>query len=65
MCTTCRTGAMSDSTVSLCFSGVAKNAVFIQSCSPACNNDFVKLSRVTVEHFRSNASFLIDIVEQC
>lgn len=65
MGTMCRTGAMSDSTVSSRFSGVAKNAIFIQSCNPACNNGFLKLSRVTVEHFRSDASFLIDIVEQC
>lgn len=48
MCTICRTGAMSDSTVSLCFSGVAKNAILIQSCNPACKDSFLKLRRVTM-----------------
>lgn len=45
MCTMCRTGAMSDSTVSLCFSGLAKNAILIQSCNPASNNSFLKLRK--------------------
>lgn len=45
MCTMCRIGAMSDSTVSLCFSGLAKNAILIQSCNPASNNSFLKLRR--------------------
>lgn len=72
MCTTCRIGAMSDSTVSLCFSGLAKNAILIQSCHPASNNSLestiVLLSKAekgTMEHIRSDASCLIAIVEQC
>lgn len=72
MCTTCRIGAMSDSTVSLFFSGLAKNAILIQSCNPASNNSLestmVLLSKAekgTMEHIRSDASCLIAIVEQC